>query len=79
MQSYSQSGNYFTFTTGTSQALLAQTSQNERVVNSGCTHHMAKDASLFSSLNVSTKNNIYVVNEFALDIVGHGDITCQHL
>ena len=39
---------------------------------------MAKDASLFSSSNVSTKNNIYVDDGFALDIIGHGDINCQH-
>lgn len=50
----------FTFTIGTYQALLVQTSQNEWVVNSSCTHPMAKYSSLLSSLDVAAKNKIYV-------------------
>jgi hypothetical protein len=67
--------NEFTFNVITSQALLAQTSHNEWVVNSDCTHDMAKDASMFSSLDIATKK-IYVADDIALDIVGHGDVTC---
>ena len=39
---------------------------------------MAKDAFLFSSLDVAAENNIYVANDFALDIVGCGDIPCGY-
>ena len=39
---------------------------------------MAKEASLFSSLDTSTKNKIYVVDNFALDITSHGDATWLH-
>ena len=39
---------------------------------------MPKDASLFSSFDVSTKMNIYVVDDCSLDIVGHSDIPCRH-
>lgn len=38
---------------------------------------MAKDDSLFSSLDTTIENKIYVANDFALDIVGHGDVTCR--
>ena len=58
--------------------LLDQTSQNEWVVNSGCTHHMAKDDSLFSSLDTTIEKKIYVVDGFSLGIVGHGDFACEH-
>jgi hypothetical protein len=37
-------------------------------IHSGCTHHMAKDASLFTSLNEAKERKIYVANDFALDI-----------
>jgi hypothetical protein len=56
--------------------LLAQDSLDEWLIDFGFTHHMVKHASLFSSLNVSTKNNIYVANDFGLDIIVHGDIPC---
>lgn len=39
---------------------------------------MNKDASVFSSLDVGVEKKIYVVDDFALDIVGHGDITYRH-
>ena len=39
---------------------------------------MAKDASLFSSLEMATKKKIFVVDDFSLDIVGRGDIPCRH-
>ena len=61
-----------------SQVLLASTSKNEWVSDSGCTHHIAKDASLLSSLDVAAENKIYVVDDFALDIVGCGDIYYRH-
>ena len=47
-------------------------------VNSGCTHHMAKDVSLFSSLDTYAEEKIYVENDFSLEIPGHSDVTCQH-
>ena len=37
---------------------------------------MAKYSSLFSS-DFELEKNIYVVDDFGLDIVGHGDVTCQ--
>ena len=58
MQSTSQSVDNFTFLVGTSQALHAHTSQNEWVVDSSCTHHMVRDASMFSSLGKATEHNI---------------------
>ena len=39
---------------------------------------MVRDASLFCSLDPATEKNIYVANNFALDITGHGDISYQH-
>ena len=39
---------------------------------------MDSDASLFSSLDTSTENKIYVEDKFTIDIVGHGDIACRH-
>ena len=65
----------FTFNIGTSQVLLAHNSQNESVVDSSCTHHMAKDGSLFSSFDNGIENHIFVVDDFALNITGHGDIS----
>jgi hypothetical protein len=47
--------NKYTFSISASQDFHAHTSQSEWIVNYGCTHHMAKDASLFSSLNESSK------------------------
>jgi hypothetical protein len=37
---------------------------------------MAKDASLFTSLNEAKERKIYVVDDFSLDIVGQGDVSC---
>jgi hypothetical protein len=68
----------FTFQVETSQALLSHTMQNEWVVDSRCTHHMAKDASLFTSLDKVVEWKIYVADDFSLDIVGHGDVPCRH-
>ena len=39
---------------------------------------MDEDASLFSYLHTTIEKNIYVANDFALDIVGHGDVACRH-
>ena len=68
----------FIFQVGTSQALLSHSAQNEWVVGSGCTHHMAKDASLFISLDEANERKIYVVDDFSLNIVGEVDVPCQH-
>ena len=66
----------FTFTVETSQALLANTSQNEWVVESGCIHHMAKDGSLFSSFDNDVEKQIFMVDDFAVNIVSHGCVAC---
>ena len=60
------------------QALHAHTAQNEWAIHSSCTNHMAKDASLFSSLDKDDEYNIPLTDDFALDIVRHGDVPCQH-
>ena len=39
---------------------------------------MDKDASLFSSLSGAPKQKIYVASDYALTIVGNGDVECQH-
>ena len=39
---------------------------------------MAKDASLLSSLDMATEKKIYVDDDFALDIIAHGEILCRH-
>ena len=36
---------------------------------------MAKDASMFFSLDTAAKKKIYVANDFSLDISGHGDVS----
>lgn len=38
---------------------------------------MDKDASLFSSLDLALENNIYVDDDSVLNIIGHGDVSCQ--
>jgi hypothetical protein len=70
--------NNFTFQVENYDALLSHFIQNEWVVNFGSTHHMAKDASLFMRLNKSKESKIYVVDDLSLDIVGQGDVSCQH-
>jgi hypothetical protein len=47
-------------------------------VDSGCTHHMAKDATLFMRLNKDEESRIYVVDDFSLDVVVQGDVACRH-
>lgn len=78
VHSTSRSVDDFIFNVGTSQALLAQTSMNEWVVDSSCTHHMDKDGSLLSPFDNVVENKIFVAGNFALNIVGHGDIACRH-
>jgi hypothetical protein len=39
---------------------------------------MDKDASLFTSLNEAKERKIYVVDDFSLNIVGQGDVSCRH-
>lgn len=67
----------FTFNVGMSQVLLAHTSQNEWVVNSSWTHHMDKDAYMFSFLDIARENMIYIVYESAIDTTSDGDVTCR--
>ena len=76
MHSTSQSANEFSFNVRTFEASLVQTLQNEWVDNSSCTHHMANDASLFTSLDYSLEKKIYIVDDFGLDITGHGNVAC---
>ena len=68
----------FTFQVGTSQALLSHSAQNEWVVDSRCTHHLAKDAFLFMWLDEAKERKIYVADDFALDVAGQGDVSCRH-
>jgi hypothetical protein len=58
----------FTFQVRNSQALLSHSTQNEWVVEFGCTHHMAKDFSLFMWLNEAKEMKIYVGDDFSLDV-----------
>jgi hypothetical protein len=39
---------------------------------------MAKDTSLFTSLNEAEERKIYVADDFPLDIAGQGDVSCRH-
>jgi hypothetical protein len=39
---------------------------------------MAKDASLFTWLAKDKERKIYVDNDFALDVIVQGDVTCRH-
>ena len=66
----------FIFQVGTSQALLSHSTQNEWVVNSGCTHHIAKDDSLFTWLYEVKERKIYVVDDFTSNVASEGDVTC---
>jgi hypothetical protein len=56
-----QPADNFTFQVDTSQTLLSHSTQNEWIVDSRCTHYMAKDDSLFMSLNEFEERNIYVL------------------
>jgi hypothetical protein len=78
VSSEQQPSDNFPFQVGTLQALLSHSMQNEWLVDSGCTHHMAKDASLFTWVDQAKERKIYVVDDFSLDLVGHGDVTYQH-
>jgi len=60
----------FTFQVENSQALLSHYAQNEWVVDSRCTRHMDKDASLFMWLDEAKERKIHVVDDFSLDVVG---------
>jgi hypothetical protein len=57
---------------------ISHTTQNEQVVDFGCTHQMDKDASLFTYLDKYVEQKNYVVNYFSLNIVGCGDVPCRH-
>jgi len=39
---------------------------------------MAKDDSLFMSLYEAKERKIYVAEDFSVDIVSQGDVTCRH-
>jgi len=58
--------------------LHAHTSKSEWMVYFGCTLHMAKDASLFSPLSKATKEEIFVVDDYALTLVDCGRIECHN-
>jgi len=57
---------------------MSHSTQNDWVVDSGCTHHMDKDSSLFMRLNKDKDSKIYVVDDFSMDFVGQGDIYFHH-
>jgi hypothetical protein len=40
----------------------------------GCSHHMANDASLLSSLNEAKEEKIFVVDDYAVTISGSGSV-----
>jgi len=65
----------FTFQVRNSQSFLSHSMYNGWVVESGCTHRMAKDDSLFTSLNVVEDRKIYVANVFSLDISIYGNVS----
>ena len=44
----------------------------------GFTHHMAKDDSLFSSLKEAIEKEIFVVDDYALNVVVYGNIECKN-
>jgi hypothetical protein len=67
----------FTFQVENFHALLYFYAHNECVVESESNHNMAKDASLLTSLDEAKEREIYVVDDFTLDIVGQGDVTCR--
>lgn len=47
------------------------------MVDSRCTRHIVKDASLFSSLNNVVEEKIFVVDDYALIVVGCGRNECR--
>lgn len=49
---------------------------SEWIVDFGCTHCMAKDASLFSSLSRATKEEIFVADDYALTVASCSRIEC---
>jgi hypothetical protein len=61
-----------------SQALHTHTFKSEWIVNSSCTHLMAKYASIFSSPSKDIENKIFVVDYYALTIFCCGKIECQN-
>jgi hypothetical protein len=60
----------FIFQIGAPHALMSHTMNNEWVFDSGCTHHMVKDSTLFMILNKYEESRIYLVDDFSLDVVG---------
>jgi hypothetical protein len=68
----------FIFQVITYHALLSHSMQNEWMVDFGCTHHMAKDASLFTWLDEAKERKIFVVDDFSLDVSRQGDVSCRH-
>jgi hypothetical protein len=55
---------------------MSHSVHNEWVFYSRCTHHMAKDATLFTKLNKTKDSKIYIVDDFALDVASQGDVAC---
>jgi hypothetical protein len=68
----------FTFQVENSQVLFSHSMQSKCAVDSKCTHHMDKDASLFTSLDKTMERKIYVVDECSLNMFGRGDVPCRH-
>ena len=68
----------YTFYFITSQVLHAHTNKTEWIVDSGCTHHMEKDASLLASLSGAPEEKIYVIDDYTLTIYRNGDVECHH-
>lgn len=71
-------GDNYTFFVSTSLRLHAHFSKSVEIVDCGFTHLIAKDACLFSSLNKTTKEEIFVVDGYSLTIIGCGRIECQN-
>ena len=57
---------------------MHHTTHNEWVVDLGCTNYMENNATLFMRLNKDDESIIYVDDDFYLDVVGQGDVTCGH-
>lgn len=51
---------------------------SEWIVDSRCTHYMANDASLFSSLSEVAEYQIDVASDYALTVAGISDVKCLY-
>jgi len=62
-------GDNYPYTISSSQKLHACTSQRDWKSNFGCSCHLAKDASHFSSLSMAKEDNIFIIDDYALPIM----------